>query len=386
MISFEEAMAHVRAHRGPERTEAVPLARAIGRRLSGPVVAPFASPAFDSSAMDGYAVGSKAGPWTVRQLIAAGDVGTPLGAGDAARIFTGAPVPAGTFAVLAQEDARLQGDQLQAETQLQPGQHVRCAGEEFELGAELLPAGIRVTPPVLSLLASIGHAEVPVRKVPRVLVLATGSELLKPGAAPQAGRVYESNSQAVRSVLESFGCDVACLRVHDDAGATVEFIREHLPVVDLVISIGGVSVGDFDFVRGAMEATGFATVFQGVSIKPGKPVTFAVRHDGKAWFGLPGNPMSALVTMSLFVLSYLGEEMTFEPHPVARGIARSPGRTEFVPAVLGPGGLDLHPVVGSHAVAGLAGADGLARIESGMTEVLVGDELPFAPFPWRFRP
>lgn len=383
MISFEEALGIVRAHRWQSGSEMVGLDKSIGRRLAESVFAELDAPSYTSSAMDGFAVGSLEGPWSIIGAAPAGAIGPTIGAGQAVRINTGSLVPSGTVAVIPQEDAEVLDDQLRSQSP-RAGAHIRQQGEEFKSGSLLVPAGTRITPPVISALASQGVKCVSVGSIPRVALLSTGRELLSPGEPYIPGRVYDSNSAGIAPLLERMGCAVTKMTVTDDADSTAGAIRGLLDQHDLIITIGGVSVGDFDFVRPAVTENGFTIEFSGVAIKPGKPISFGIREDGKTWFGLPGNPMSALVTFCLFAMDYLGDPMKFRPYKLLDGISRRAGREEFIPAHLPPGSdtILMSPPVGSHAISGLTFATGLARVSAEIASLSSGDVVQYAPLPW----
>ncbi len=386
MISYDEAVEIIRANRWNHASLKVPLSSVIGQRLSMPITALFDSPAFSNSAMDGYALGSLEGPWQVVGVAAAGSSDQSVKPNEAFQIFTGALVPTGTMAVIAQEDCSIIGDRLHANVLVNPGRHIRHLGEEFVRGSTLCETGTRLTPPVLSALASQGLECVPVKTMPKVALISTGSELLKPGEPYQNGMIYESNSYGLAPILRSFGCDVTLATVPDDELITIEILNKLASTHDLLVTVGGVSVGDRDYVRAAIKACGFEMMFWKVAVKPGKPVGFATRQDGKAWIGLPGNPMSALVTCCLFVANFLGEELVFHPFPLSHDFERAPGREEFVPAVLNwdsRPNLVLHGTVGSHAIAGLGVATGLARIPKDEAHLNPGEVLQYADLPWR---
>lgn len=388
MIGFEEALALVEANRWAPPSESVPIAQARGRVLARAVEANRPSPAFDQSAMDGYAVGSGGvGPWRVVGEVAAGaSWPSPVGSDEAVRIFTGAMVPNGTWGILPQEEVRIEGTDLQAETPVPHGAHVRHAGEEFTSGTMLLQAGTRLSPGAVGGLASQGFAAVEVAVRPRVRVLGTGSELVPPGGPIAAGQVYESNTYAVAGALEAMGCQVEANCVADEAADVVREVRAAVEGSDLLVTIGGVSVGDYDLVRPAVAEAGVDLVFAGVAIKPGKPLAFGRVAGGAAWFGLPGNPLSAMVGVALFVSTWLGLGPRFVALPSAGSWTRRPGREEFVPARLeeGPCGYRVRalPQVGSHSTLGLAYADGLARVEGDRCSIEEDEPVAFAPLPW----
>lgn len=383
MISFDEARGIVKSHGWRAQGVDLDLDEARGRRLFEPFRAAYDSPPFSNSAMDGYAVGSLEGPWRITGIVAAGSERKALQVGEAMRIFTGAVIPEGTAAVVPQEDCVAEEGGLRSSFSLKAKGHIREQGEEFGVGTLLYDSQTLLTPPVLSGIASQGASTVQVCSRPRVGLLATGSELISVGDVRREGAVFDSNSVVIASILRSLGCEVTSRRVGDNPEATAAALGQLLEANDVLITVGGVSVGDFDFVRPCAESLGFSTQFDKVAIKPGKPATFGTRSDGKVWFGLPGNPMSAIVTCCLFVLTYIGEELVFDPAVTSNGLERHSGREEFVPARLGFHGVALAPTVGSHATAGLSAATGLCRIASEMRSLVAGDSVQYAPLPWR---
>lgn len=383
MISFEEALTIVRTHRWQSTSEKVSIANSGGRRLATEILAELDAPPYTNSAMDGFCVGSVKGPWKVIGSAPAGSIAPSISPGQAIRINTGSLIPSGGLAVLPQEEVEVRNGDLWAEP-VRTGANIRKQAEEYATGTNIFQAGTRITPPVMSAVAAHGIASISVHSMPRVALLSTGAELLQPGEPYITGRVYESNSVGIAPILDQMGCVVTKSTVTDNAFATEEAVRGLLEQHDLIITIGGVSVGDFDFVRPSIIENGFELMFSGVAIKPGKPVSFGVRGDGKAWFGLPGNPMSALVTFCLFVRDYLGETMKFHHATNLQKFTRKPGRLEFVPALLDLdlGGLVLNPTVGSHATRGLAGSTGLARISGEVSQLVRGDIVAYSAFPW----
>lgn len=383
MISFEESLSIVRTHQWQPQPERVALTRSYGRRLAETVFAELDAPPYTSSAMDGYGVGSLEGPWQITGSAPAGSIGPAIGPQQAVQINTGSLIPPGTIAVIPREETEVQGQKLRANP-VCLGAHIRVQGEEYKAGSPLFSVGTRITPPIMSAIAAQGIECVSVASMPRVALLSTGAELLSPGEPYIEGRVYNSNSIGIAQILEQMGCTVTRMSVIDNAESTSSAVGQLLPDHDLLITIGGVSVGDFDFVRPSVTENGFEIHFSGVSIKPGKPVAFGLRGDGKAWFGLPGNPMSALVTSCLFVLDYLGEAMTFYPVALQSELSRKAGREEFIPAQfsLKTRRLVLNPTVGSHATSGLAFATGLGRIPGELSTLRSGDLVEYAVFPW----
>ena len=293
---------------GPlEGSEVLPLTDACGRILAADQFSALDLPPWDNSAMDGYAVNHlDAGRrLPVRLRVAAGDPPGVLEAGAAARIFTGAPLPDGADAVVMQEDVELSGDEISVPAGVRAGQHVRKRGEECERGERLLASGRRLRPQDIGLLASQGLAQVDVKPRLRVALLSTGTELVEPGTAPPApGRIYNSNRPMLLALLHALGCTALDLgNVEDSAEATRAALRDAAATSDLIITTGGVSVGEEDHVRNAVEALGELTLWR-IAVKPGKP--FAHGRVGDCPFiGLPGNPASAFVTFLLLARPWI---------------------------------------------------------------------------------
>jgi molybdopterin molybdotransferase len=382
VIPLADAQALVRLHAPLWPPEAVALREAVGRALAEDVATPLPFPIFDNSAMDGYAVGGPEGPWELKGELAAGDAADfALMPGEAARVSTGAVLPRGTYAVLAQEDARREGGVVSGVAKA--GRHIRRQGEETAAGALVARTGDAVTPALVSALSAIGLVTAPVRSSPAVAVLCTGDELVVPGSALQPGQIYDSNRAGLQALMDFWKIPASCLHLGDDASETRETIGRLLADHDLLVTTGGVSVGEHDLVVEAMASAGMEIVFHGVAVKPGKPVAFGKRPDGKAWFGLPGNPMSTWVGVSLFVAPYLGRDFRTVERALATAVERAPGREEYVPFEFDARGrVQLRPVVGSHANFGLVGADGFARLPAGSGLVAAGEPVLAIVFPW----
>ena len=314
--SLDDALAQLLAHAvAIAQTEQVSTFDADGRVLAQAIMSGLAVPSWDNSAMDGYAVRcadvAHAGVvLRVGQRIAAGSAGVALARGTVARIFTGAPIPPLADAVVMQEDCDLlPGDaRLRVNSLPRPGQWIRRAGDDVAVGSEVLPSGVRLTPAALGLVASIGTAQLQVVRRPRVALFSTGDELVMPGdvAAQElpAGAIYNSNRFFLRALLRRLGCDVTDMGiVPDQREATVSALRDAAAAHDLVLTSGGVSVGEEDHVKPAVAALGTLDLWQ-IAIKPGKP--FAYGRVGAAHFiGLPGNPVSSFVTFLLLVRPFL---------------------------------------------------------------------------------
>lgn len=378
MISFDAAYDLVWDNRFTASTEKMALGSALGRTLSEDVVAPFPMPRFDNSAMDGYAVGSPDGPWTITHTVAAGAEAYGVASTEAARVLTGAPVPEGTYAVVAQEEAHLSGTKVAAETRL--GAHVRRRGEDVQVGDVVVSAGLRLDPPKVSAIAAVGQAEVHVFRCPKVMLISTGNELASLGHSLAVAQVYDSNRPGMEAALTCLGARVQSCRVNDSVTSLVDAVSSD---VDLVLTTAGASVGDHDFVQRAMAELGFEILFAGVSMKPGKPVTFAKR-DNQYWLALPGNPMAAFTTFALLGSAWLGIALRPLRLPILNSFSRKPGREEFVPCRWGSDGVEALTFVGSHSVTGFVQADGLVRVPADVDEVCAGTVMSSYLFPWRF--
>ena len=396
MLSFEQALEKLLAAAQPvEEVRSLPLTATAGRILALAQQSTVAVPPLANSAMDGYAV--RAADVTavgvclpVSQRIPAGTVGTTLQPGTAARIFTGAPVPHGADAVVMQEHCEHGDNGVVINYVPRPGENVRPAGEDIELGREILKAGIKLRPQDIALAAAAGLAELPVRRRLRVGVFFTGDELVQPGEPLPPGAIYNSNRYALRALLEGLGCEVRDLgTVPDQLDATRAALRQAAADNDLIITCGGVSVGEEDHVRPAVEAEGRLDMWQ-VATKPGKPLTFGEvrRPDGKAWFiGLPGNPVSAIVTFMMtvrpFVLRLQGVEKVMPQVltlPAEFDWPRPDVRREFLRARLNDaGGVELFPNQGAGVQTSLVWSNGIVDNPPGQA-VKRGDPVRFIPF------
>lgn len=306
MISAEAALELIAARARPLPSEAVALSRAAGRLLAEDVAASCDLPPFENSAMDGYAVRSAdvTAPAVLRlsgTLRAGADAPVSVLPGTAVRVLTGAPLPPGADCVVMEERVRAQGERVEVLHACEAGQHVRYRGEDVREGEPLLRRGALLRPYEVALLAAQGLASVRVVRRPRVVVLATGDELVGPGAPLSYGRVRDSNGPALLSALHRWGVDAQDGgRISDDPHALLTAVRRALPSCDLLLVSGGARGSDADFTREAFLAAGLREVFHGVAIKPGKPLLFAAGEESLA-FGLPGNPVAALVALEEFV-------------------------------------------------------------------------------------
>ena len=374
-----ERVLSVAAQRRIAETERVSTLEALGRVLAEGVRSGLDVPPADNTAMDGYALRAADVPAAgtllpVSQRIPAGVVGTPLAPGSAARIFTGAQVPAGADAVVMQEQCEaVTGEDLGAvriNTVPGTGQWIRRRGEDVQHGAEVLAAGARLSPQALGMAASVGAAALTVRRRPRVALFSTGDELVMPGEPLKPGAIYNSNRFTLQALLQAAGCEVVDRGiVPDRLDATRTALREAAASVDLILSCGGVSVGEEDHLKPAVQAEGWLEAFQ-IAMKPGKPLAFGTvkRAAGDTLFiGLPGNPVSAFVTFLLIVAPALralqGCTSAMPTAVTARADFDWPKpdrRREFLRARFNAqGGLDLFPNQSSGVLTSAVWADGL---------------------------
>lgn len=406
MLSTAEALAALLGAAVPlADTETVPTLDALGRVLAADVVSPLDVPPMAISAMDGYAVrvadltqGERRLP--VSQRIPAGHAAEPLAAGTAARIFTGAPVPPGADAVVMQEQAAAEGEAVDILHTPKAGEWITAQGADIRRGTVILPAGTRLAPQALGLAASVGSAHLTVRRRVKVAVFFTGDELTMPGEPLAPGAIYNSNRFTLRGLLERFGCEVTDFGiVPDSLDATRATLREAARDHDLIVTSGGVSVGDEDHVKPAVEAEGRLTLWQ-IAMKPGKPLAHgAVRRaardgaDGSAdqgeaqFIGLPGNPVSSFVTFLLFVRPFLlrlAGATQVAPRALSLRadftLARGDRRNEFLRArVNEAGGLELYPNQSSAVLTSTVWGDGLIDNPPNQS-ISAGETVRFLPF------
>ena len=335
---LEDALAAVRARCSPLPAEDAPLGEAQGRVLAEGVRARRDQPASDISMMDGYALrsGDAAGLRVIGEL-AAGDAPwtRSLKDGEAARIFTGAPIPPGADCVVMQEQCAREGDAVRVLQPAKAGQHVRRRGEELTAGAEALPSGTRLQAAELALAAACGATSVRVFRRPRVALLVTGDELVPQGSDPGPGKLIETNSVALTALCREAGAQIQFLGIAPD---DVETIAARLRDVaaDVLVTTGGASVGDHDHAQAALERLSGSLVFHTVAIRPGRPVLFGTASGGRLVFGLPGNPAAATLGFELFVRLAIrllaGDPRPARPQARARlrgTLARMKGLTFF---------------------------------------------------------
>jgi molybdopterin molybdotransferase len=385
-------------------TESVPLTRARGRVLASDVIAPIDLPPFDNSAVDGYAVRHRdlAAQSETRlaiggRLTAGSASDQPIAAGQAVRIFTGAPMPAGADTVFMQEDVRAEGDAVVVPAGLKPGANRRLAGEDIRGGAVLLPAGRRLTAPDVALAAAVGLTALGMRRRVRVALFSTGDEIVEPGRPRPAAALYDANRYLLDGMLDRLGAEVTDLGIlKDDPAALEQAIASAARKHDLVLTSGGVSTGEADHVKSAVEKVG-RLVFWRVAIKPGRPVAMGVirggtADEGAAFVGLPGNPVAAFVTFARVVrplfLRLAGaqpEPLTALPVRLSFPYKKKTGRREYVRVALRPGADGIieavkHPQEGAGVITSLTETDGLAELAEDTTTVEAGSTVGFLSY------
>ena len=385
LISIAEARKRVLEGVTQLGDEAVELGDALGRVLAEDVASPIEVPPFDSSGMDGYAL--VAGPPAELEVTGEARAGHPADTavrpGTAVRISTGAVLPEGADAVVPVERTSEAGGGRVAVPEVEAGANVRRAGDDIAAGAVVLRPGTLLGPAELGVAASVGRARVRCARRPRVAVLVTGDELTPPGEPLAAGGIYSSNGFALAAQVEAAGAELAGrTTVPDDPGGTRERLGAALDGADVVVVSGGVSVGPHDHVKQALRDLGVEERFWGVSLRPGKPTWFGVR-DGTLAFGLPGNPVSAMVTFQLFTRPALAAlqgappDARREDATLGEPVARNAQREQAVRVRLERtrDGLVARPtgVQGSHMLTSMLGADGLALIAPGEGEAARGE-------------
>lgn len=396
ILSVDEALARLLGSvRAVSETEEVATLAATGRVLAGPQKSTLDVPPMDNSSMDGYAirlVDCSPGPANLKisQRLAAGDVPQPLAAGTAARIFTGAFIPPGADAIVMQEFCTVEGDRVLIGAPPRPGQWIRRRGEDIRRGDTILEAGRKLQAQDVGLAASVGLAALPVFRRLSVAIFSTGSELAMPGEPLPAGGIYNSNRFTLMGLLERLGCEVVDLGiVPDTLEATRAAFRKAAAQSDLVITSGGMSVGEEDHVKNAVEAEGKLDMWR-IAMKPGKPLAFgSVRGEGReaAFIGLPGNPVSTFVCFLVFVRPFIlrtqgvrNINLRAYALPADFDLPQPDARREFLRVRLnGRGHLELFPNQSSGVLTSCVWGDGLVDNPPKQT-IAKGQLLPYLPF------
>ena len=404
MLDFDDALARLLAGAVPvAEVEVVPTQAAAGRILARGLCSPVDVPPLDNTSMDGYALRCADVPIAgtrlpVAQRIAAGNVGRTLAPATAARIFTGAPIPLGADAVVMQEQCVVEGDDVTVNHVPRSGEWIRRRGEDIAAGSEVLAAGQRLSAAHVGVAASVGAAQLGVFRRLRVALFSTGDELAMPGETLKPGGIYNSNRYTLRALLEGLGCQVADMGiVPDRREPTRAALREAAAANDLILTSGGVSVGEEDHVKPAVEAEGALDLWR-IAIKPGKPLAFGlVRRPmtkvgagatavTAAFIGLPGNPVSSFVTFVMlvrpFILKAQGARVVAPRAQRLRADFSWPGdpRREFLRARLNAeGGLELFANQSSGVLTSCVWADGLIDNAPGQA-IAIGDTVRFLPF------
>jgi molybdopterin molybdotransferase len=394
LLAVDEALARMLdATASVAQTEVLNIDNSLARVLAEDLISTINVPGYDNSAMDGYAVRSAectepGVALTVSQRIPAGQTGVELEAGTAARLFTGAPVPEGADAVVMQEHCQQQGDTVSINTAVKAGANIRRAGEDIETGSIILKAGTRIRPQEQGLIASIGQAKVVVKRKLRVAAFFTGDELVEPGNELGQGQIYNSNRYTLKGLLQSAGCEVIDLGiVPDTLEATLDVLKRAAAAADLVLTSGGVSVGEEDYVRIALEQLGELTMWR-INMKPGKPVAFG-KIDNTLFMGLPGNPVSVFVTFMIFARPLilkmqgagdcLSEELSIRSGFEWSGIKRQEYLRVQVRHDESGAYAEIYPHQGSGVLSSTCWADGLVVVEPGKA-INMGDVVKYIPF------
>ena len=409
MLTYEEALAKVLALAAPMPATTVPLDDCLGYTLAEPIIAGFDLPSFDNSAVDGYGVRvadvQAASDLSPVQLKMIGESRAGKSSdfdqhdGTAVKILTGAIVPTSAEAVIMREFCEERNGHVIVKASVEAGENIRRKGGEVHRGDTVLAPGIRINPAVLALLATVGSNNARVHQKPRLAIVVTGDELVPPGSELKHGQIFDSNSYGLKAALKCLGISECHVFYAKDTPAdTRNAFSAALQCADVVISSGGVSVGDHDYVKDALESLKVETVFWRIAIKPGKPVyfgTLAAENDSaKLVFGLPGNPVSVLVTYHQFVKPALLQMMGGRTVPATKykaklttAIKKKPGRLDFMRGKLHSSetsSLLVTPVKGqdSHMLTGLATADSLLHFAAEAESLPANAEVPIQFLNW----
>lgn len=389
MITVDAALEHLFALVAPIGIEELPLAQAAGRVLARDVCATRDQPPFASAAMDGYAVrADEAVPGATFGVIGEAAAGHrfagSLGAGQAVRIFTGAPLPTGASRVIIQEDVLRAGDRITLGANLDPKDHIRPAGCDFRAG-ETMHSPRRLQAADIALLAAMNIASVPVRRKPRVALISTGDELVMPGDAPGPDQIIASNCFGLKALLDGHGAHARILPIARDSVDALEAVFTLTGDADLVVTIGGASVGDHDLVARVAGALGMERAFYKVAMRPGKPL-MAGRLGGAAMVGLPGNPVSAMVCGHVFLGPMIGAMLGMGKARAARRVAplaaplpQNGPREHYMRARLSPVGIRAEDRQDSSLLSVLAEAEALLVRPAGDPARAAGESVEYLP-------
>lgn len=376
-------------------SETITTAQSLGRILAKDLKSSIDVPPADNSAMDGFAVRfadlnpDTATALPVSQRITAGKIGKPLTPGTAARIFTGAPIPKYADVVVMQEHCHVSADKVEIKAEVKAAQNIRRAGEDIQAGATILKQGTLLRSQEMGLAASVGIAELPVFKPLKIAIFSTGDELCDPGQQLRPGQIYNSNRYTLTGLLQAAGCRIVDLgAVADTLSATKTSLQQAATKADVIISTGGVSVGEEDHIRAALESLGELHMWR-INMKPGKPLAFG-KIQSTPFIGLPGNPVSVFVTFLIFALPFI---MKMQGHkhyqskryqlPADFDWLRPGTRMEFLRAqhhqIEGIASVGIFPHQGSGVLTSTCWADGLVVVPPN-TEIRKGDFVEFIPF------
>jgi molybdopterin molybdotransferase len=391
MIEIPNALEIILRHAGPLPTETVPLNLALSRVLAESVASDIDSPPYTKALMDGYAVRSAdctaPATLTIIEEVAAGQVATrTVEAGQATRIMTGAPIPAGADAVVPHEQTESTGNTVRVGRPVRAGESILPRAREMRLGEVVVPEGTRVTPQAIGLLATVGRSSVCVHRRPRVAILATGDEVVEAGNPLTLGQIRNSNGPMLVAMADHAGAVTEYLGIaRDNRESLKTLVARGLDNADVLVLAGGVSAGKFDLVPEVLAAAGMTAHFHKVRMKPGKPLLFGTRGN-QLVFGLPGNPVSSFVGFELFVRPALRKMMghsqpgpTFVPLPLAAALATQNNRPTYVPAQIEKVDalrVRVRTSFGSADLRGLLGADALVSLPAGTVEYAAGDAIP----------
>ena len=383
MISIKEALARVKENTAKLDSVKIDLLSALGCVLSESIQSPINMPPFDQSAMDGYALGGDAVVYTVVTEIQAGAsvIGKSLSRGEAARIFTGAMIPEGTVSIAKQEIVKRQGDTITLMEEVREGMSIRRKGEELAINELAISKGTYLNPAAIGFLSGLGIQKVNVYRKPKIALIVTGNELTKPGEKLLPGRIYESNSATLTSVLKHEGFDSSLVTVKDDFNSTKETIGNAIDQNDVVIITGGISVGDYDFVGKALAELQVEEVFYKVKQKPGKPLFYG-KKGAKSIFALPGNPAAVLTCYYMYVRtairSLIGiSNPMLEEREVSllHDFSKKGDRAHLLKAHITTEGVKVHAGQSSAMLSSFVGANSLIYLSEEDREIKKGDKV-----------